>query len=262
MKFAAVSLIGSLLVAGADAHYIFGRLILDGQWSDTWEYIREVSPYVGGSGGLELFYPNVNPDSTDIRCGRNASVSWSSPKTATVRAGDAIGFGVGEPRLEGSETGRMYHPGFGSAWLSKSPVDDLNEYQGDGDWFKILSVTSRTEQSLDYSDPKWAPYNDRFKAPWGTFMLDSYNFTIPATTPPGKYLLRFEHIFPNQVDAQFYPNCAHIEVVNDGTVGTPGPVVQIPGAYTRGQPDVYFSVYDFNLNVPTFQHPAPAVWTG
>lgn len=67
----------------------------------------------------------------------------------------------------------MYHPGFGSAWLSKSPTDDLENYQGDGDWFKILSVTGRTEQSIDFTDPEWAPYNDRFKAVWGTFHLDS-----------------------------------------------------------------------------------------
>lgn len=151
----------------------------------------------------------------------------------------------------------MYHPGFASAWLSPSPVDDLNEYQGDGDWFKILSVTGRTEQSIDFTDPAWAPYYDYFKSVWGTFLLNSvsislsgwplvadmlnsqYNFTIPATTPPGKYLLRFEHIFPNVVDAQWYPNCAHIEVVNGGSVGTPGPLVQIPGVYERGQSGMF-----------------------
>lgn len=67
----------------------------------------------------------------------------------------------------------MYHPGFASAWLSKSPVDDLGEYQGDGEWFKILSVTSRTEQSLDFTDPAYSQWNDPFKTPWGTFQLDS-----------------------------------------------------------------------------------------
>lgn len=76
----------------------------------------------------------------------------------------------------------MYHPGFASAWLSKSPVDDLDKYQGDGDWFKILSVTDRTEQSLDYSDPRWAPYKDMFKSPWGTYMLDSVS-PLSSMTP-------------------------------------------------------------------------------
>jgi hypothetical protein len=67
----------------------------------------------------------------------------------------------------------MYHPGFASAWLSKSPTDDLEAYTGDGDWFKILSVTGRTEQSIDWSDPEWAPYYEPFKAVWGTYRVDS-----------------------------------------------------------------------------------------
>jgi hypothetical protein len=142
-------------------------------------------------------------------------------------------------------------------------MDDLENYEGDGDWFKILSVTGRTEQSLDFTDPEWAPWTDYYKGVWGTFHLDSvshnlpltsgissiplpsislttrkrqYNFTIPVTTPPGKYLLRFEHVFPNEDNAQFFLNCAQIEVVNDGEVGTPGPLAKLPGAYTRGQP--------------------------
>jgi hypothetical protein len=70
--------------------------------------------------------------------------------------------------------------------------------------------------------------------------LKKYNFTIPASTPPGSYLLRFEHIFPNEVDAQYYVNCAHVEIVSSGEdEGTPGPLVKIPGVYTRGQPGTY-----------------------
>ena len=69
-------------------------------------------------------------------------------------------------------------------------------------------------------------------------LLSKYNFTIPDATPVGSYLLRFEHIFPNPVDAQFYVNCAHIEVQNPagGSDAEPGPVAKIPGVYERGQP--------------------------
>lgn len=67
----------------------------------------------------------------------------------------------------------MYHPGFASAWLSKSPTDDLDSYTGDGDWFKILVVTGRTDQSLDYSDPENEKLYDPYKSPWGTFRLTS-----------------------------------------------------------------------------------------
>ncbi|KAI3321122.1 lytic polysaccharide monooxygenase [Xylariaceae sp. AK1471] len=275
------------LLSSVRAHYLFGRLILNGRWTETWEYVREVQARPDSSPDVAMTYPQTNPDSVDLRCGRNASDFRGTVKTATVQAGDMVGIAAGEPKLEGSHmdtshtyaTQRfrapggcgdlkpwMYHPGFASAWLSKAPTDNLNAYTGDGNWFKILSVTNRTEQSLDFSDPWAAQFYDRLKALWGTYRLDSYNFTIPEATPPGKYLLRFEHIFPNKDDAQFYVNCAQIEIVNpNANFGTPGPVVKIPGVYTRGQPDVYFSSYDFalahNYSIDAFVAPAPVVWT-
>ncbi|KAK7221422.1 hypothetical protein V2G26_009425 [Clonostachys chloroleuca] len=263
MKLQTVLATVSCLVATADAHYLFGRIILDGKWSSTWEYTRQISPSASISDPqTALVAPNTDPDSLDLVCGRNASVSWAPIKTAVIQAGDTIGFGIGEPVLSGDYSA-MYHPGYASAWLSKSPTDDLEEYIGDGDWFKILSVTGRTEQSRNFSDPEWAKYYDQFKARWGTFRLDSYNFTVPATTPPGKYLLRFEHIFPNPTDTQFYVNCAHVEIVNNGESGIPGPTTKIPGVYTRGQPDVYFLTYDLSdEEVENFVPPPPIVWEG
>jgi hypothetical protein len=77
----------------------------------------------------------------------------------------------------------MYHPGFASAWLSKATVDNLNAYTGDGDWFKILSVTNRTEQSLDFSDPWAAQFYDAFKALWGTYKLDSVSWSFVLELP-------------------------------------------------------------------------------
>ncbi|KAK0745010.1 glycoside hydrolase [Apiosordaria backusii] len=262
MRLSVVPLLSFAVFRPANAHYLFGRLILDGKWTKTWEYIREVSPAEGMSQDLALVAPNTNPYSPDLRCGRNASVSWSPVKAATIRAGDTVGFAAGEPMLQGDRRPWMYHPGYASAWLSKSPTDDLNSYTGDGDWFKILIVTGRTERSLDFTHPDMALY-DKLKAVWGTYRADSWNFTIPRATPPGKYLLRFEHIFPNKVDAQFYVNCAHVDIVNDrDDVGNPGPVVKIPGVYKQGQPDVYFSTYDFDFNITTFVPPEPAVWSG
>ncbi|KAI0856166.1 lytic polysaccharide monooxygenase [Xylaria cubensis] len=259
------SCIASALLGSVQAHYLFGRLILDGQWTKTWEYIREIQPRIDSIPELALVYPMTDPDSVDLRCGRNASDFQGAVKTATVQAGDLVGIAAGEPMLAGDIKPWMYHPGFASAWLSKAPSDDLDAYTGDGDWFKILSVTNRTEQSLNFSDPWAAQYYDQFKAIWGTYRLDSYNFTIPKTTPPGKYLLRFEHIFPNRVDAQFYVSCAQIEVTNpNANVGTPAPLVKIPGIYKRDQSDVYFDVYGYalanNYSADNFVAPAPVVW--
>jgi hypothetical protein len=267
MKGTLVALLGLALTQLANAHYIFGRLILDGKKTQTWEYVREITPR-GQVYDEEIawVHPLTDPDSLDVRCGRNASTSSHPVKTATIHAGDRIGFAAGERTIQEADAASMYHPGFASAWLSKAPNDDLDAYTGDGDWVKIMTVTGQEEQSHDWTSPEWAPKYDMFKSPWGTYLADSWNFTIPATTPPGKYLLRFEHIFPNAVDAQFYVNCAHVEVLNDGAVGTPGPLVNIPGVYKRGQSDVYFSVYDYllshNLDVSGFVPPAPVVWRG
>ena len=45
------------------------------------------------------------------------------------------------------------------------------------------------------------------------------NYTIPRTTPSGKYLLRGEHLYYRSSrfnDTQLYLNCAHIEVLGPG----------------------------------------------
>ncbi|KAI2629176.1 glycoside hydrolase [Hypomontagnella submonticulosa] len=255
-------LLGSVLLGQSSAHFLFGRLILEGKWTKTWEYVREVSPenttYI-----YNMVSPLIDPSSIEIRCGRNASPAQSPVKTATVHAGDTVGFAAGEPKLPYDDRPLIYHPGPLSAWLSKSPTDDLDSYAGDGDWFKILSVTNRTEQSLDFSLPENKKDYDPLKADWGSWNLDSYNFTIPKTTPPGKYLLRLEHIYPQERDAQWFVNCAQIDVINtDLEVGTPGPLVKIPGVYTHGQKDLYFEYWDENLKVSTYIPPEPAVWTG
>lgn len=49
---------------------------------------------------IALLFPNTDPTSDDLRCGRNASISRSPVKTATVQAGDTVGFGVGVTELE------------------------------------------------------------------------------------------------------------------------------------------------------------------
>jgi hypothetical protein len=97
-----------------------------------------------------------------------------------MTAGDTVGFGVGEAPL--NESPYMYHLGFASTWLSRAPDDNLDSCSGDGDWSKIFSFVMPSEQSRDWASQEWAPYKDAFKSIWGTFMLDSANFTIPATT--------------------------------------------------------------------------------
>ncbi|KAF2007487.1 lytic polysaccharide monooxygenase [Amniculicola lignicola CBS 123094] len=254
MKSTFLLSVGSILLMSANAHYFFDRLMVNGNWSEPWEYIRKISPQHTDNGNFITDYdyiiPVVDPTSLDLRCGRNASIAWSNPKVAIIHAGDRVGFAVnttvGLP-IEGATVmpwdrwPNLYHPGPATAWLSAAP-GGLNEYTGDGDWFKILSVVGRTEQS--------EPPNDEYywKHQWGAYQAKSWTFTIPEATPPGDYLLRFEHIYPLPVNSlqgsQFYANCAHIRVINDQT-----------------NIEIYFfvDVGDENYNISDFVEPKPAI---
>lgn len=65
---------------------------------DVFRDYSEVTP-IETSPGLELISPMTDPDSLDIRCGRGATTARNAIKTATVQAGDTIGFAAGEPML-------------------------------------------------------------------------------------------------------------------------------------------------------------------
>jgi hypothetical protein len=74
------------------------------------------------------------------------------------------------------------------------------------------------------------------------------NFTIPITTPPGKYLLRIEHFFPsgNLGQSQWFVNCAHINVVGNGG-GSPTKFVKFPNAYNDEDPSKYLTDWETSL---------------
>ena len=98
-------------------------------------------------------------------------------KTANIRAGDTVGFGNGNSEFYIF----FWHAGFVSAWLSKAPDGmDLNDYEGDGDWFKIASVAGRTEQSTPlHPIEDWRQaYNHNETWKWGIFGLDSVSVVL------------------------------------------------------------------------------------
>lgn len=97
----------------------------------------QVTPYADPNvpADLALAYPNTFPDSIDLRCGRNATLGWSQPKVAAIKAGDTIGFGGYESGgYVNNEMMRMYHPGIASAFLSRFTGEgELDDYAGDGE---------------------------------------------------------------------------------------------------------------------------------
>ncbi|KAJ4299453.1 hypothetical protein N0V90_004698 [Kalmusia sp. IMI 367209] len=207
------------------AHYQFPIFIVNGTRSEWWKYIRPT--------GLDSYGYQFDPImewSTEAQvCGREATKTGHNvTSTAVVVSGTQIGFQVissdGSPGLEwphlADPTNRdfLYHSGPGQLYLSKAP-GALEDYEGDGDWFKVGLVGSSNGKQ------------------WDSYMQSELNFTIPATTPPGKYLARVEHFFISSRynETQQYINCAHIEVVGPGG-GAPGPMVKFPGAYALDDP--------------------------
>jgi hypothetical protein len=70
-----------------------------------------------------------------MTCGLDAFKSASQTQTATVVAGSVVAF---EPaNLYSGSAAEIYHWGPASAWLSRAPNDDVDNYEGLGDWFKI-----------------------------------------------------------------------------------------------------------------------------
>lgn len=239
----------------AAGHYGFPFLVVDGVVSKRWEYIRPT----------KHFDPLHPLDYTKIvtMCGLGGETPIFPIKTAKVAAGDAVGFGVADslhymtehenfsdmdPKLS------IWHPGPATAWMSKAPGGDLDGYKGDDDWFKIDAIGGRDGMHWDISDYK----------------VSIMNFTIPAATPPGKYLLRAEHFNVNSASglygAQLFVNCAHIEVTGSGT-GTPGPVTRFPGAFDAEDPGIWLPhAIRFPMKpldeIKNWQGAGPAVWRG
>ncbi|KAI0122339.1 glycoside hydrolase family 61 protein [Daldinia grandis] len=246
-----LSFLTSLLVNGALGHYAFSKLRVNGTVSDHWQYIRNLTT------GYEYFPDGVNSQwapyydiyDENIRCGRGAAVSSSGIQTATVIAGQNVSFVVGFASIEGDNV-YIYHEGVGQAYLSHAEDgQSLEDYRGDGDWFKIGSIE---------------PLN---KTHWDLVSSPEMTFTIPKTTPPGKYLMRAEHVFPFSSAwnvTQFYISCAHINVIGPGG-GNPGPMVKFPGAYDLFDPSIWvpFVVGTYPpTDLTGYIGPGPSVWTG
>jgi hypothetical protein len=234
------AVVALLLALPANSHYMLNKLIVNGkQVGEQYEYIRR---HTNG------YQPSLSYDilnSTNLRCNEGAVPNMGT-KTFEVMAGDRIGIGV--TNYSGSNNW-IWHPGPGFIYMSKAP-NTAEAYDGSGDWFKVFEVGA-------IGDPKTLEG-------WGAYGAESLEFTLPASTPDGEYLLRAEHFAiqtngPGDYDyPQFYFSCAQIRVVGGGT-GTPAPLTKIPGAFKRDDPAF---VYKWPIDEGDFVMPGPAVWTG
>ncbi|KAH6685349.1 cellulose-growth-specific protein [Plectosphaerella plurivora] len=234
----------ALCFTQASAHYNFDRLIINGQVTGEYEFMRRTT---NGNGPIEdVTSPSMVCNQGGIDAGIRAATG-----TATVQAGAQLGFNVRDI---------LEHPGPVNVYLSRAPTEtSAQNYLGDGDWFKIYTLGVR--QFRPNQGVNWAVM------PTGGKGIHNFTFTLPAQTPPGDYLLRAEHIALHSAGsfglAQFYMGCAQLRVTGPGPgagVPAPGPMVKFPGAYHGREPGVLISlwwppVYNYTM-------PGPATWPG
>ncbi|PYI16023.1 endoglucanase [Aspergillus violaceofuscus CBS 115571] len=203
------------LARPATAHYIFSKLVLKGEESADWQYIRETTRrqcYMPTK--YTSTFDNLTPSDSDFRCNLGSFSNAAKTEVAEVAAGDTIAMKL-------FYDGTIAHPGPGQVYMSKAPTGNVQEYKGDGDWFKIWEKTLCNING------------DLTKDAWCAYGMSQFEFQIPAATPAGEYLVRAEHVGLHGAqanEAEFFYSCAQIKVTGSGT-GSPSLTYQIPGLY-------------------------------
>ncbi|KAF2713004.1 lytic polysaccharide monooxygenase, partial [Pleomassaria siparia CBS 279.74] len=184
--------------------------------------------------------------SLDYRCGRNRSVTGARSGVATVVAGSKVGFKPGSWTVKVSE---------GCNFGVTKSEEDRKTGTTNGEYFKVA-------QMGPYHATRWFNLWDR------PSRFSEFNFTIPATTPPGFYLLIVEGIYP-KLDlerTQLYASCAQVEIVGLGGVHTENRGRWgFPGArgfrFDEGVL-IPMDIQHNKVDLAKYKVPGPKVWTG
>ncbi|KAJ4301434.1 hypothetical protein N0V90_003526 [Kalmusia sp. IMI 367209] len=262
------------IAAQANAHFTTAHLLVNGTDTGLWKHVLKVAApddLYGGydpAGMITPLYSDHFLNTSNITCGRAAFKMLGQTEIADIVAGEEIGFRTLNEKdvRPGWGIGYFFHPGPAQVWLSRAPNDDLKSYRGEGDWFKVAYAGPKNDTDW----PLWSRWSENQK------VQTDYNFTLPRTTPPGAYLLRFEYIYPNSYSAgfvQFFVNCALVNIhAPDASVkpGTPTGFVKFPGAYEPDDiglllpftQDVEMGLPIEQLRLTEYKAPGPAVWQG
>ncbi|KAG5350860.1 Esterase/lipase/thioesterase [Termitomyces sp. Mn162] len=105
-----------------------------------------------------------------------------------------------------------------------------------------------------------------YSGTWGSGKMiaqnSSWTTTIPSTVPSGNYLIRFETIALHSLPAQFYPECAQINISGGGSLApTASQLVKFPGGYSNSDPGLIIDVYSNAAQTETtYPIPGPPLY--
>ncbi|KZT32427.1 hypothetical protein SISSUDRAFT_1055552 [Sistotremastrum suecicum HHB10207 ss-3] len=217
-----------------------------GNWYWGWQ------PYNSPTGQTSIQRPwsTYNPiqDATDptISCNDNGA-SGALQLTATVQAGSAIT----------AYWNQIWPHALGPmlTYLAQCPGSSCTGVNSDTlKWFKIdqCGLISGTVGNGQWGDGQMINQNS------------SWTTTIPASVPSGNYLIRFETIALHSLPAQFYPECAQINIVGGGSLApTAAELVTFPGAYSNSDPGINLDLYSNAAQTQTtYQIPGPPLYAG
>lgn len=241
-----VAIVLSGLAHVASAHYFFDKTVSGGAATD--KYVRKstrptaYNPIKFSSNPAADIRDGSTIDGPDARCNQGAFKNAGSTEVMTVAAGSEV-------RVQLGVGATMQHPGPGLVYMSRAPGDNVQAYDGSGDWFKIFEE-GVCSQSADFTKNAWCTWDRNWIAA-----------TIPADTPSGEYLVRVEHIGIHRSHVnqpEHYVSCVQVKVTGGGS-GSPSPTVKFPGAYKSTDEYANFSIYGGHKAFPM---PGPAVWGG
>ncbi|KAK4211232.1 putative glycoside hydrolase family 61 protein [Rhypophila decipiens] len=238
-----MKLLAPILAASAvSAHTIFSSLEVGGVNQGIGNGVR-VPSYNG---------PIENVDSSSMACNGSPNPTTPTSKVITVQAGQTVNaiwrYMLSTTGSSPNDIMDSSHKGPTIAYLKK--VNDATSDSGvGGGWFKIQ------QDGMDSSGK------------WGTERVingqGKHAIKIPECIAPGQYLLRAEmialHGAGNYPGAQFYMECAQINVVGGTGSKTPSNTVSFPGAYKGSDPGVKISIYW--PPVTNYVVPGPSVFT-
>ncbi|KAH7345852.1 glycoside hydrolase [Pyrenochaeta sp. MPI-SDFR-AT-0127] len=205
----------------------------------------------GGKHGDGVRVPSYNGpisdvSSNDIVCNGGPNPTTKTSTVITLQAGSTASLLWRHmPGTTSENVVDASHKGPVMAYLKK--VSDATTDTGiGGGWFKI--------QQDGFDGTSWGV--DRLIANKGI-----QSVTIPRCIAPGQYLLRAElialHAAGQSMGAQFYMECAQINIVGASADKTPA-TVSFPGTYKQNDPGVIYNLYN---GQKTYTVPGPSVFT-
>ena len=242
----AVTTIASLITLFAPSVLAHGGVLSysnGGNWYWGWK------PYDSPTGQTSIqrpwstYDPITSASSSNLACNNNGSPS-SAQKTANVVAGSSITAYWNQ--IWPHNTGPVL------TYLAQCPGSTCDGVNSNSlKWFKIQEAGLL---SGTIGSGKWA----------AGAMIDNnstWTTTIPKSVPNGPYLIRFETIALHSMPAQFYPECAQINISGGGGVApTSSQLVTFPGAYKQSDPGITIDLYGSGATSTTYVIPGPPLY--